>query len=134
MGRSIRVTDLYRGGSSGSFDVKCRCASPDPAWRPGIGGRIYDAHIAEIARLGGARTVITGNTRHFKGLAAQGITVLTAAAEVVSREKWFWGGGRQADTASIGYRLGRLQNRAITWPDPQVLFCPLAVGIFEMAT
>ena len=42
-----------------------------------IGGRIYDAHIAEIARLSGARTVITGNVRHFKGLSSHGIAVLS---------------------------------------------------------
>ncbi len=43
-----------------------------------IGGRIYDAHIAEIARGSGARTVITGNVRHFKGLSGHGIEVLSA--------------------------------------------------------
>jgi predicted nucleic acid-binding protein len=42
-----------------------------------IGGRIYDAHIAETARLHGAKTVITGNLKHFKGLSAHGIRVLT---------------------------------------------------------
>jgi predicted nucleic acid-binding protein len=42
-----------------------------------IGGRIYDAHIGETARLSGARTVITGNARHFRGLAGHGILVLT---------------------------------------------------------
>lgn len=41
-----------------------------------IGGRIYDAHIAETARLSGSRTVITGNVRHFRGLSAHGILVL----------------------------------------------------------
>ena len=29
------------------------------------GGRIYDAHIAEIARTAGARIVVTDNRRHF---------------------------------------------------------------------
>ena len=29
------------------------------------GGRIYDSHIAEIARLSGARVVVTDNRRHF---------------------------------------------------------------------
>jgi len=29
------------------------------------GGRIYDAHIAEIARRAGSRTVLTDNRRHF---------------------------------------------------------------------
>jgi predicted nucleic acid-binding protein len=29
------------------------------------GGRIYDAHIAEIARAAGAEVVVTDNRRHF---------------------------------------------------------------------
>ena len=29
------------------------------------GGRIYDAHIAEIARAAGARVIVTDNRRHF---------------------------------------------------------------------
>jgi predicted nucleic acid-binding protein len=49
-----------------------------------IGGRIYDGHIAEIARLSGAKTVITGNLRHFRSLAAHGIRVL-APGEVELR-------------------------------------------------
>jgi predicted nucleic acid-binding protein len=43
------------------------------------GGRIYDAHIAETARLAGARTVVTDNRRHFVALLRYGIRVLTAA-------------------------------------------------------
>ena len=43
-----------------------------------VGGRIYDGHIAETARRCGARTVITGNVRHFQGLPGHGISVLTA--------------------------------------------------------
>jgi predicted nucleic acid-binding protein len=43
------------------------------------GGRVYDAQIAEIARLGGARRVVTENRRHFAGLLRHGIPVLTAA-------------------------------------------------------
>jgi len=43
------------------------------------GGRIYDAHIAEIARLAGARTVVTENGRHFAGLVRHGIRVLSGA-------------------------------------------------------
>lgn len=42
------------------------------------GGRIYDAHIAEVARVAGARTVVTENRRHFVTLLRQGITVLTS--------------------------------------------------------
>ncbi len=42
------------------------------------GGRIYDAHIAEVARLGGAGVVVTENRRHFTTLLRHGVTVLTA--------------------------------------------------------
>jgi predicted nucleic acid-binding protein len=43
------------------------------------GGRIYDAHIAEIARLAGARLVATENRRHFTSLPRHGIRVLASA-------------------------------------------------------
>ncbi|MGH9398918.1 MAG: PIN domain-containing protein [Thermoanaerobaculia bacterium] len=42
------------------------------------GGRIYDAHIAEIARLAGAKVVVTDNRRHFTPLLRHGIRVLSA--------------------------------------------------------
>jgi predicted nucleic acid-binding protein len=41
------------------------------------GGRIYDSHIAEIARRSGARQVVTENTRHFGSLMQYGIHVMT---------------------------------------------------------
>ncbi len=43
-----------------------------------LGGRVYDAHIAEIARLSGAKIVVTDNRRHFLSLARAGIRVLGA--------------------------------------------------------
>ncbi len=43
------------------------------------GGRIYDAHIAEIARLAGVRVVVTDNRRHFTALLRHGIRVLDAS-------------------------------------------------------
>jgi len=43
------------------------------------GGRVYDAHIAEIARHAGCRTILTENVRHFSALARHGIRVLNAA-------------------------------------------------------
>jgi predicted nucleic acid-binding protein len=43
------------------------------------GGRVYDAHIAESARLAGATIVVTENRRHFVPLMRYGIRVLTAA-------------------------------------------------------
>jgi predicted nucleic acid-binding protein len=42
------------------------------------GGRVYDAHIAEAARLAGAEVVVTENRRHFIPLMRYGIRVLTA--------------------------------------------------------
>jgi len=40
------------------------------------GGRIYDAHIAEVARLSRAGTVVTDNRRHFTILMKHGTRVL----------------------------------------------------------
>ncbi len=49
------------------------------AARGGIaGGRIYDAHIAESARLAGATIVVTDNPRHFAPLARYAIQVVSA--------------------------------------------------------
>ena len=42
------------------------------------GGRVYDAQIAEAARLAGAEAVVTENRRHFTHLMRHGIRVLTA--------------------------------------------------------
>jgi hypothetical protein len=42
------------------------------------GGRVYDAHIGEIARLAGASVIVTQNRRHFAALLRHGIRVLTA--------------------------------------------------------
>jgi len=48
------------------------------AAREGIaGGRIYDAHIAEVARAAGASVVITDNRRHFLSALRHGIRVET---------------------------------------------------------
>lgn len=44
-----------------------------------LGGRIYDAHIAEVARRAGARLVVTENRRHFTSLLRHGIRVLISA-------------------------------------------------------
>lgn len=43
------------------------------------GGRIYDAHIADIARQAGARLVATENRRHFTPLLRHGIRVLVSS-------------------------------------------------------
>ena len=43
------------------------------------GGRIYDAHIAEIARAAGAAVVVTDNRRHFIASLRHGVRVDTPA-------------------------------------------------------
>lgn len=43
------------------------------------GGRIYDAHIAEIARAAGATIVVTDNRRHFIAALRHGMRVETPA-------------------------------------------------------
>jgi predicted nucleic acid-binding protein len=41
------------------------------------GGRIYDAHIAEVARRAGANVVVTDNRRHFLSALRHGMRVET---------------------------------------------------------
>jgi predicted nucleic acid-binding protein len=41
------------------------------------GGRIYDAHIAEVSRAAGATVVVTDNRRHFVAALRHGIRVET---------------------------------------------------------
>jgi predicted nucleic acid-binding protein len=43
------------------------------------GGRIYDAHIAEVARAAGASVVVTDNRRHFLSALRHGMRVETPA-------------------------------------------------------
>jgi predicted nucleic acid-binding protein len=52
-----------------------------------VGGRIYDAHIAEIARQAGARLVATENRRHFTPLLRHGIRVLVSAELIEEIER-----------------------------------------------
>ena len=44
-----------------------------------VGGRLYDAHIAAVARLSRAEVVVTDNLRHFADLRHHGIEVVSAA-------------------------------------------------------
>jgi predicted nucleic acid-binding protein len=48
------------------------------------GGRIYDAHIAEVARAAGASVVVTDNRRHFLSALKHGIRVETPAEFVTT--------------------------------------------------
>jgi predicted nucleic acid-binding protein len=50
------------------------------------GGRIYDAHIAEIARAAAASVIVTDNRRHFLGALRHGIRVETPADFASSRK------------------------------------------------
>jgi predicted nucleic acid-binding protein len=50
------------------------------------GGRIYDAHIADVARAAGARVIVTDNRRHFLAALRHGIRVETPA-EFAAAEK-----------------------------------------------
>ncbi|HXW05627.1 MAG TPA: PIN domain-containing protein [Vicinamibacterales bacterium] len=43
------------------------------------GGRVYDAHIAEVARAAGATVVVTDNRRHFMAALRHGLRVETPA-------------------------------------------------------
>ena len=48
------------------------------AARDGVaGGRIYDAHIADVARAAGAEVVVTDNRRHFISALRHGLRVET---------------------------------------------------------
>jgi predicted nucleic acid-binding protein len=67
----FEVLDLPRGSRGALFAL---AASDEVA-----GGRVYDLHIAEVARAGGATVVLTENRRHFASLLRYGMTVLTSA-------------------------------------------------------
>jgi predicted nucleic acid-binding protein len=52
------------------------------------GGRIYDAHIAEIAHQAAARIVVSDNHRHFASLRRHGVQVLTSGELAARPEVW----------------------------------------------
>lgn len=51
------------------------------------GGRIYDAHIAEIARAAGADVIVTDNRRHFIAALRHGTRVETPSEFLVALRK-----------------------------------------------
>jgi predicted nucleic acid-binding protein len=51
------------------------------------GGRIFDVHIAEVARAAGARVVVTDNRRHFLAALRHGLRVETPAEFLEGRKK-----------------------------------------------
>ncbi|HYT66374.1 MAG TPA: PIN domain-containing protein [Vicinamibacterales bacterium] len=56
--------------------------------RDGVaGGRIYDAHIAEVARASRANVIVTDNRRHFLAALRHGIRVETPAEFLAGLKK-----------------------------------------------
>ena len=51
------------------------------------GGRIYDAHIAEVARAAGATVVVTDNRRHFLAALRHGMRVETPSEFLAGLKK-----------------------------------------------
>jgi predicted nucleic acid-binding protein len=51
------------------------------------GGRIYDAHIAEVARAAAATVIVTDNRRHFLSALRYGLRVETPGEFVTSLKK-----------------------------------------------
>jgi len=51
------------------------------------GGRIYDAHIAEIARAAGTSVIVTDNRRHFLAALRHGMRVETPAEFLSSTKR-----------------------------------------------
>jgi predicted nucleic acid-binding protein len=62
-----------------------RLAMLQSAARDGTaGGRVYDAHIADVARAAGAAVVVTDNRRHFVSALKYGLRVETPAEFLAS--------------------------------------------------
>ena len=51
-----------------------------------VGGRVYDAHVAEVARAAGATVIVTDNRRHFLSALRHGIRVETPAEFLAGRK------------------------------------------------
>ena len=67
----VTVHDLPPGDRMRLFDLAAQDGT--------AGGRIYDAHIAEVARSVGAQVIVTDNRRHFLASLRHGIRVETPA-------------------------------------------------------
>jgi hypothetical protein len=51
------------------------------------GGRIYDAHIAEVARAAGVEVIVTENRRHFLAALRYGLRVETPGEFVAALKR-----------------------------------------------
>ena len=65
------VHDLPANERAGLFEAAAQDGT--------AGGRIYDAHIADVARAVGAQVIVTDNRRHFLSSLRHGIRVETPA-------------------------------------------------------
>jgi predicted nucleic acid-binding protein len=75
----VAVHDLPSGDRLGMLQT---------AAREGVaGGRVYDSHIAEIARAAGATVVVTDNRRHFVAALRYGMRVETPPEFVAALKK-----------------------------------------------
>jgi predicted nucleic acid-binding protein len=72
--------EVFARMSIHDLPANSRLAILQAAAREGVGGgRIYDAHIAEVARSAGASVVVTDNRRHFLSALRYGMRVETPA-------------------------------------------------------
>lgn len=69
--RRMAVHDLPAGGREAMLQLLAQDRI--------AGGRVYDVHIAEVARAAGARVVVTDNRRHFLAALRYGLRVETPA-------------------------------------------------------
>ncbi len=67
----MRVVDLPARSRRGFL----RSAAQDGV----AGGRVYDAHIGDVAWSAGAKLVVTENVRHFQSLLRHGVRVVRSA-------------------------------------------------------
>jgi predicted nucleic acid-binding protein len=75
----VSIHDLPSGDRLGMLQA---------AGRDGVaGGRIYDSHIAEVARAAGAGVVVTDNRRHFVSALRYGMRVETPAEFLTGLKK-----------------------------------------------
>jgi predicted nucleic acid-binding protein len=79
-GDAARLLDEEVFGRMAVHDLPARDRLPmmKAVAQDGIaGGRVYDAHIAEVARAAGAAVVVTDNRRHFLAALRHGLRVET---------------------------------------------------------
>jgi predicted nucleic acid-binding protein len=87
---AARLVDEEIIGRMAVFDLPgaARVAFLAAAARDAVaGGRVYDAHIADVARAAGATVIVTDNRRHFLGALRHGIRVETPSEFLAGMKK-----------------------------------------------